>query len=55
MGSDHWAGLLAWVRERLLAEGMVSAEDLQLVTVCDEPAEAVAALSMAAAAQGLPG
>ncbi|MDX6649952.1 MAG: hypothetical protein QOJ97_1903 [Solirubrobacteraceae bacterium] len=55
MGSDHWAGLLAWVRERLLAEGMVSAEDLELIQVCDDPAEAVSALSTAAAAQGLPG
>src|SRR6185436_15937991 len=27
-GSDYWCGLLDWMRERLLAEGMVSEDDL---------------------------
>jgi uncharacterized protein (TIGR00730 family) len=40
--SDYWAGLLRWIRERLLAEGMVSPNDLDLLVVTDEPAEAVA-------------
>ena len=38
--SSFWSPLLAWVRE-LLAKGMVSPEDLDLLTVTDEPAEAV--------------
>jgi predicted Rossmann-fold nucleotide-binding protein len=33
--------MLDWVRERPLAEEMVSPEDLELVAVTDDPAEAV--------------
>jgi len=40
--ADYWAGLLRWIRERLLAEGMISPNDLDLLVVTDEPAEAVA-------------
>jgi uncharacterized protein (TIGR00730 family) len=40
-GSDYWRGLLGWVQERLLAEGMISAEDEELLVLTDEPAEAV--------------
>ena len=40
--ADYWAGLLGWIRERLLAEGMISPNDLDLLVVTDEPAEAVA-------------
>jgi uncharacterized protein (TIGR00730 family) len=39
--SSFWSPLLAWVRDPLLAQGMVSPEDLDLLTVTDEPAEAV--------------
>ncbi|HVE67360.1 MAG TPA: TIGR00730 family Rossman fold protein [Solirubrobacteraceae bacterium] len=55
MERAHWAGLLDWVRERLLGEGMIGPEDLDLLTVCDDPATAVGVLSAARAAQGLPG
>jgi uncharacterized protein (TIGR00730 family) len=54
MGSDYWSGLLDWVRERMLAEGMIAAEDLELVSVLDDPVAVVAALSAVAVAQGLP-
>ena len=37
----YWEPLRAWVRGRLLPEGMVSPEDLELLTVTDDPAEAV--------------
>jgi uncharacterized protein (TIGR00730 family) len=40
--SDYWQGLLDWVQERLLAEGMISPNDEDLLVVTDEPAEAVA-------------
>jgi uncharacterized protein (TIGR00730 family) len=40
--SEYWKGLLAWIREPLLAEGMISPNDLDLLVVTDEPAEAVA-------------
>ena len=39
--SRFWQPMLDWVRERLLAEGMVSPEDLELVAVTDDPSEAV--------------
>jgi uncharacterized protein (TIGR00730 family) len=54
MDSDYWAGLLDWVRGRMLAEGMISAEDLDLISVHDEPSTVVASLTAVAAAQGLP-
>jgi uncharacterized protein (TIGR00730 family) len=54
MDSEYWAGLLEWVRGRLLAEGMISAEDLDLISVQDDPATVADTLSAVAAAQGLP-
>jgi uncharacterized protein (TIGR00730 family) len=43
---DHgyWAPLLDWIRGRLLADGMISAEDLELLIVTDSPDEAVQVL-----------
>jgi uncharacterized protein (TIGR00730 family) len=43
--SAYWRGLLDWIQERLLAEGMISPEDEDLLVVTDEPAEAVAAVA----------
>jgi uncharacterized protein (TIGR00730 family) len=40
--SDYWQGLLDWIQERLLAEGMISPNDEDLLVVTDEPAEVVA-------------
>ena len=40
-GSSFWSPLLDWVRDRLLADSMVSPEDLDLLTVTDDPHEAV--------------
>ena len=39
--SDYWSGLLEWMHARLLAEGMISREDVHLLVVTDDPAEAV--------------
>jgi uncharacterized protein (TIGR00730 family) len=36
-----WSPLLDWVRERILPLGMVAPEDLELLTVTDDPEEAV--------------
>src|SRR3954447_1086836 len=54
VGSDYWSGLVQWLRERLLAEGKISAEDLELLTVCDEPADVAAAIFRGAELQGFP-
>jgi uncharacterized protein (TIGR00730 family) len=39
--SGYWGPLLDWVRGQLLADGMISAEDLHLLTVTDSPTDAV--------------
>ena len=39
--SDYWRGLLHWTERRLLAEGMISPEDEDLLVVTDSPLEAV--------------
>jgi uncharacterized protein (TIGR00730 family) len=41
LGEEYWTPLLEWIRRRALAEGMVSPEDLALLTVTDEPRVAV--------------
>jgi uncharacterized protein (TIGR00730 family) len=41
---SHWEGALGWTRERLLGEGLVSAADLELLSVTDDPEEAVRAV-----------
>jgi uncharacterized protein (TIGR00730 family) len=38
----YWAGLIDWVEGRLLADGMISADDEELLFMTDDPAEAVA-------------
>jgi len=39
--SDYWGGLLDWVRGELLADGMISPEDLDLLHVTDDRGHAV--------------
>jgi uncharacterized protein (TIGR00730 family) len=41
MGRAFWQPLLDWGRERLLGEGMVSPEDVDLLALTDEPRGAV--------------
>jgi uncharacterized protein (TIGR00730 family) len=38
---DYWTELLDWIRRRLLDGGFVSPEDVELVAVTSDPAEAV--------------
>ena len=40
-GRDYWQELLDWVNGELLADGMISPEDVELLHVTDDPAEAV--------------
>ena len=42
IGTDYWAGLLGWLRETVLADGKLSAADLDLLAVTDDVEEAVA-------------
>jgi uncharacterized protein (TIGR00730 family) len=51
-GSDYWGGLLAWIREAVLPRGNISAADLSLLTLVDDPREVCEIALAAAAAQG---
>jgi uncharacterized protein (TIGR00730 family) len=42
VGSAYWRGFLDWVRQTLVAQGAVSAEDLGFIHVVDTEAEAIA-------------
>jgi uncharacterized protein (TIGR00730 family) len=35
-GSSYWSGLYEWIRERVLSEGKISKEDLDLMVVTDD-------------------
>jgi uncharacterized protein (TIGR00730 family) len=50
---SYWAGLMGWVRDRLLAEAKIAREDLDLVRVSDDPAEIVGIVVEAAKRQRL--
>ena len=50
-GRHYWAGLLRWIQSRLVGEGKISAGDLDLLLLTDDPAEATKAVVDAHAAQ----
>jgi hypothetical protein len=54
VGSDYWQGLVDWMRERMAGERKISAGDLELFTVCDDPKDIVAAVFRGAELQGFP-
>ena len=41
VGKKFWAGLLTWIRQALVADGMIHEEDLNLFSIVDTPEEAV--------------
>ena len=52
VGSDYWRGMSDWVGERMLDEGNISPDDLDLFTVTDDPAEVRDLLMSACASSG---
>jgi uncharacterized protein (TIGR00730 family) len=44
VGGSFWQGLIDWTRERLVGEGMIDENDLDLIQVIDEPEEIVEAI-----------
>ena len=42
VGREPWDKMLSWIDRPLLSEGLVSFEDFRLLSLTDEPAEAVA-------------
>jgi hypothetical protein len=41
IGKSYWAGLMDWLRTSLVKHNMIAPEDLDLLQITDEPAEAV--------------
>jgi uncharacterized protein (TIGR00730 family) len=41
MGTDYWTGMIEWIRGSLLAEAAINPEDVDLLRMTDDPAEAV--------------
>ena len=44
MGADYWGGLVGWLRDKMLAEGFISPDDLDIFTVLDQPEDVVRAI-----------
>lgn len=44
VGSAFWRELVEWMRGRLIAENMISARDMELFTLADEPEQVVEAI-----------
>lgn len=44
VGRAFWQGLLDWFLAQLVAEGMIAADDMQLIQLIDEPGEIVEAI-----------
>jgi uncharacterized protein (TIGR00730 family) len=45
VGVDYWSGLLDWLRGTVVADGKVSAADLEMLTLTDDVDEAVAIMA----------
>ncbi|HDL90191.1 MAG TPA: TIGR00730 family Rossman fold protein [Thermodesulforhabdus norvegica] len=41
VGSDYWNGLIDWIKETLLKRNYISPDDLDIITVMDDPYDAV--------------
>jgi predicted Rossmann-fold nucleotide-binding protein len=52
LDSDYWSSLLDWMRTTMLAGGKVSAADIDLLQIADDPAHAAAIVERAAKRQG---
>ncbi len=42
--SEFWGGMIDWFKDRLVGEGMVSPEDIDLIQLIDEPEKVVEAI-----------
>ena len=44
VGSEYWAGLVDWIKEKLLAEKRISTQDIEILQIMDDPEEIVKAV-----------
>ena len=40
-GTDFWGGLVDWIKDRMLAYGTIGQEDINLITLTDDPQQVV--------------
>lgn len=45
VGSEFWNSLLDWIKNTLLKEGTISAEDIELISVVDTPSEVLSIIN----------
>src|SRR4051794_40448462 len=55
VGRDYWGGLVDWLRDTAQAAGRISAMDLSLLTLTDDPTEVARIMSDAASERARPG
>jgi uncharacterized protein (TIGR00730 family) len=44
VGTEFWSGLLEWFKDRLVSEGMIDADDMNLIQLIDDPQQIVNAV-----------
>lgn len=44
VGSDHWTGLVEWIKEQLIPKKLISPGDMDIFRIMDDPMEIVAML-----------
>jgi hypothetical protein len=44
VGRDYWAGLIDWIKARLLKEKRISPQDIEILQVIDDPEEVIKAV-----------
>lgn len=44
VGTEFWSGLVEWMRTQLAGRGLIGAEDLDLMVLCDQPQDVVDAI-----------
>jgi uncharacterized protein (TIGR00730 family) len=54
IGRDYWTGLWSWMKSELAGAGTIDPLDLELVTITDDPEEALIALGLLPDAAPLP-
>lgn len=45
MGSEYWRGLIDWMKQKVVAQKMISPENLDIIRMIDEPEKVVEAVS----------
>jgi uncharacterized protein (TIGR00730 family) len=44
VGKEFWSGLLGWLKDKIVKEGMAQEKDLDLIQILEEPKEIVDAI-----------